>query len=257
MFSLRDVRVVLGNRVALEADQLALGEGELIGLIGPNGSGKTTLLRLLAGLVSPQHGSIDRQAASVAYVPQRHDHHRWMPLTVDEVLRMGRYRDRGLLGRLKAHDQDLITTSAERLDIADLRRRPFGELSGGQRQRVLIASALATDAPCLLLDEPITGLDLPSQQLITEVAQSERDQGRLVVFSTHHLNEATTCDRVIVLATQIVADGPPADVLRPEPLARAFGSQVINIDELDGGVETRILLDDHGHAHGHATPSPG
>lgn len=236
-----------GGHAALDGVDVSL-HGGLLTLLGPNGSGKTTFLRLLAGLVSPAAGRLGRHGASVAYVSQRHDHHQWMPLTGGEVLRMGRYRNHGLLGRLGPTDRRAITRAATRLEVGDLLDRRFGALSGGQRQRVLIAMALAVDADCLLLDEPITGLDLASQKVILDVVDQERDRGRLVVMSTHHLDEARECDRVIVLATQVVADGPPDTALKAEPLARAFGQRVLKLT--DGEHAETILLDDHGHSHG-------
>lgn len=250
MFELEAVNVVLGHRMALRVDGLELGGSELVGLIGSNGSGKTTLLKLLAGLLSPTSGRIERNVHQVAWVSQHQGQHSWMPLTVGEVLQMGRYHDRGLLRRLNSDDRAAISESAERLKVDDLVKRAFSELSGGQRQRVLIASALATNAPCLLLDEPITGLDIPSQQLIIDVAQDERDRGKLVVMSTHHLDEAGICDRVIVLANEVIADGPPSEALQPEPLARAFGQRVLQSADIPGS-ETTFLIDDHGHSHDH------
>lgn len=246
MIKLDAVTLAYGSRTALDVDHLSLDGPELVALIGPNGSGKTTLLRLLAGLASPTTGTIERSGIEVAYVSQRHDQHFWMPLTVGEVMRMGRYRTAGLLGRIGGADRRAMMAAAERLEVADLMGRSFGELSGGQRQRVLIATALVADAECLLLDEPISGLDLPSQQIITEIAAEERDKGRLVVMSTHHLDEATACDRVIVLATRVIADGPPDVVLRPEALAEAFGRRVLKLTDgddasLDDGT---IVLDD-------------
>jgi ABC-type Mn2+/Zn2+ transport system ATPase subunit len=177
-------------------------------------------------------------------VTQTPSHHRWMPLTVDEVLRMGRYQMRGLVGRLRASDRAIVAEAADLLEVHHLRRRPFGELSGGQRQRVLVAQALAAEPDVLLLDEPITGLDLPSQLRILDVIADHARQGGLVVFSTHHLAEARRADRVMLLAGCLLADGPPAEVLVPQLLAEAFGGRLLRDDG------TSILVDDHGHDHG-------
>ena len=143
------------------------------------------------------------------------------PLSVDEVLRMGRYAARGLVGRLRRDDHDAIDAAATRLEVDELRHRSFGDLSGGQRQRVLVAQALASQPGLLLLDEPITGLDLPSQARILEVVHDEVTRGGTVVLSTHHLGEARRTDRVMLLAGCVVADGPPATVLQREHLAEA------------------------------------
>ena len=249
MFTLHDSSVTLGNNLALCSCTLDLDGGELVALIGANGAGKSTLLRLLGGLVDLSSGTMTCTADGVAYVAQRQDHHRWMPMTVEEVLRMGRYRHRGLFGRFGQSDRLAMDTAAERLDVGDLRKRSFGELSGGQQQRVLIASALASEADVLLLDEPITGLDIPSQQLILDAARHERDQGRLVVLSTHHLDEAAVCDRVLVLASHVIADGPPSTALCAESLIEAFGRRVVQVEGSDHSLPV-IMLDDHGHDHG-------
>jgi manganese transport system ATP-binding protein len=176
-----------------------------------------------------------------AYVAQHQHQHRFMPLTAGEVLDMSRYGVRGMLGRFRAADRVAVQAGAERLDVADLRDRTFSELSGGQRQRVLMASAVASQAPVLLLDEPVTGLDLPSQRRIMQVIAAERGEGRLVVLSTHDLDEARQCDRVALLAGRVVAHGSPGEVLVAANLREAFGSHVVDDDG-----EPRVI-DDHGH----------
>jgi ABC-type Mn2+/Zn2+ transport system ATPase subunit len=242
--SATDVCVHYGTVVALAPSTLSVEAGISTALVGPNGSGKSTLLGLLAGLVRPTAGSIRLAPGQrVAFVAQQQHQHRWMPLSVEDVLRMGRYAERGLLGRLGAADRAAIDDAAGRLDVVDLRRRPFGELSGGQRQRVLVAQALAAAPDLLLLDEPITGLDLASQDRILEIIAAETASGAAVVMSTHHLGEARRTDRVLLLAGCILASGPPDDALRPELLAEAFGNRLVST-----GAET-LVVDEHGHAH--------
>jgi ABC-type Mn2+/Zn2+ transport system ATPase subunit len=177
-------------------------------------------------------------------VTQHHEHHRWMPLSVEEVLRMGRFPDRGLLGRFRADDRASIDAAAELLEVSHLRRRSFGDLSGGQQQRVLVARAVASNPDLLLLDEPITGLDLPSQLRILHVVEQHALDGGIVVFSTHHLAEARRADRVMLMAGCVLADGRAEDVLVPDLLAEAFGGRLIRDDG------TTIVVDDHGHDHG-------
>jgi ABC-type cobalamin/Fe3+-siderophores transport system ATPase subunit len=155
---------------------------------------------------------------------------------------MGRYGRRGLLGRLRSDDHRHITDAADRLEVAGVLDRQYGSLSGGLRQRVLVAQALAQDAPTLLLDEPITGLDLASQQRILAVIAEETAARRVVVFSTHHLDEAERSDRVVLLAGRVVAEGSPAEVLTAELLRQAYGSRVLS--SADSGA---VALDDHGH----------
>ncbi len=238
-----DVCVHYGSTVALAPTSFRLARGAAVALVGSNGSGKTTLLSTVAGLVRPTAGAIAVNG-TVAMVTQSRQHHRWMPLTVDEVLRMGRYPARGLMGRLRASDRTIVSDAAEVLEVHHLRRRPFGELSGGQQQRVLVAQALAAQPDVLLLDEPVTGLDLPSQLRILEVITDHAAGGGCVVFSTHHLAEARRVDRVLLMAGCVLADGRPQDVLVPSLLAEAFGGRLLRDDG------TSILVDDHGHDHG-------
>ena len=238
-----DVCVHYGPVVALAPTSLTLRRGESVALVGANGSGKTTLLSLLAGLVEPGDGSIDI-SGRVAMVTQHQHHHQWMPLSVEEVLRIGRYQRRGLLGRLRADDHHAIDHAAELLEVTPLRRRAFGELSGGQQQRVLVAQAITSEPDLLLLDEPITGLDLPSQLRILDVIAAHAAAGGTVVFSTHHLAEARRADRVMLLAGCVLADGAPNEVLVPALLAEAFGGRLIRDDG------STIVVDDHGHDHG-------
>ncbi|HEY5664953.1 MAG TPA: metal ABC transporter ATP-binding protein [Ilumatobacter sp.] len=237
-----EVCVHYGSVVALAPTSFELAGGVVLALVGSNGSGKTTMLSLIAGLVEPEEGTLGVNA-TVAMVTQHRLHHRWMPMSVDEVLRMGRYQRRGLLGLMRRDDRDSIDWAAEQLEVAGLRRRSFGELSGGQQQRVLVAQALAGRPDLLLLDEPITGLDLPSQLRILEVIAHHAAGGGSVVFSTHHLAEARRADRVMLMAGCVLADGPPEQVLVPSLLAEAFGGRLIRDDGLS------IVVDDHGHDH--------
>lgn len=246
LIDLNRVSVNFGRTAALSDLTVGFEAGSTVALVGSNGSGKTTLLRLLAGLQQPTKGTISpRPLPAVAYVAQHQHQHAWMPLTVAEVLKTGRYGDRGLLGRLKAEDKVLIAQASARLGVEELVKRPFSELSGGQKQRVLVATALAVDAPILLLDEPITGLDIPSQERILKVIEGEAVRDRLVVISTHHLEEARRCDRVLLLRNQIVAEGVPAETLTPDALRMTFGDRVVT----DNGVPA--VFDDHGHDHEH------
>jgi ABC-type Mn2+/Zn2+ transport system ATPase subunit len=235
-----------GDLVALAPSTLDFTGGSIVALVGSNGSGKSTLLGLLAGLVEPTSGAVQlRSDLRVSFVAQQHHHHRWMPLTVNEVVRMGCFGKVGLLGRIGKTQRAAGEEVARRLEVTDLMKRSYGELSGGQRQRVLMAQALVAAPDLLLLDEPITGLDLASQATILRVISEESRRGATVVFSTHHLDEARRADRVILLAGQVVADGAPSDALRPELLAKAFAGRVLQVDG------STVVMDDHGHGDRH------
>jgi ABC-type Mn2+/Zn2+ transport system ATPase subunit len=237
---------------ALAPTDLRFRPGTSTALVGANGSGKSTVLKVLAGLVRPASGSVRRaEGLEAAFVAQQHGHHRWMPLTVREVLRMGCYRRAGMLGRVRRDDLAQLDEAAERLEVAELLDRGFGELSGGQRQRVLVAQALIGAPRLVLFDEPITGLDLASQATILRVMAEEARDGATVVFSTHHLAEARRADRVVLLAGRVLADGPPTEALRPELLVEAFSGRVLELDEQS------LLLDDHGHGVEDDLEEPG
>ncbi len=217
-------------KIALDAASCRFEPGTTTALIGTNGSGKSTLLNAIVDLVEPSSGSIRRDpTARAAFVLQEHTTTHWVPLTGREVLRMGRYEARGLFGRLKADDQQIIDDAAAALDLDEaLLAQPFSELSGGQQQRVLVAQALVQQPHILLLDEPITGLDIPSQRLIMDLIDAEAAAGHIVILSTHHLDEARHCDQVILLDGRIVAAGAPDEVLTPALLQEAFGDTVFD-----------------------------
>ena len=240
-----------GGRPALSDVTLHLPAGSVTALIGPNGSGKTTLLHVFAGLIAPTSGTVERPDR-VAYMPHQHGIGIWMPLTVREVIGMGRYGVRGLFGRLTAADRGRVREAAELLEVADLLGRQFGELSTGQRQRVLMAQTITQESDLLLLDEPITGLDMASQRRILEVIGAERARGAIVILSTHHLDEARHCDHVLLLANRLVAQGPPEAVLTAETLQASYAGRMVHTTEecSDHAADRLVVLDDHGHGHG-------
>ena len=244
----RDVVLAHGRRVALAGATFEVPAGATVALIGPNGSGKTTLLRALAGLAQPQSGRLDVAArharGGLAFVLQTTDVERTLPVTVREAVTMARYAVRGPFGRLRAVDRAAVRGALERMDVVELAGRQLHELSGGQRQRVLVAQGLAQQADVLLLDEPVTGLDVLSRELIFRAVGAERDSGRTVVLSTHDLDDARRADLVLLLANRVVAVGRPGDVLSDGPLHEAYGGRVLRVPE---GV---IVMDDPHHAHG-------
>jgi ABC-type Mn2+/Zn2+ transport system ATPase subunit len=243
---LRDVTVERGGRRALDSIRVDFEIGSTTALVGPNGAGKTTLLEVLAGLRQPSTGSLTGAQLSVAFVTQTHSRS-WLPLSVGEVLRMARFRPMLLPRRLGPDDHAAVDDAAVRLGVRDLIDAPLDRLSFGQRQRVLVAQALARQADVLLLDEPITGLDLVSQERILGVMEAERDAGRIVVLSTHHLDEARHCGRVLVLDGRLVAAGSPEEVLVPDVLREAYGEKVLGDHAHHDHGHALLLVDDHGH----------
>ncbi|WP_082406455.1 anchored repeat-type ABC transporter ATP-binding subunit [Microbacterium sp. No. 7] len=229
--------VDLGGRRVLTGVDLRVASGELVGLLGPNGAGKTTLLRAVLGLVRPHAGTVRidgrrpaEARALVGYVPQRHEFAWDFPITVEEAVLTGRTARIGWMRRAGAADYRAADEALGRVGMGDLRRRPVGELSGGQRQRVLVARALALAPSALLLDEPFTGLDMPSQELLTDLFARLAREGHAVLMTTHDIAGALhACTRVCLLgAGGVVADGEPAALDDPALWMRAFDVRADN-----------------------------
>lgn len=222
----RDLVVRYDDHVALETSDFHIPEGGITTLIGPNGSGKSTLLNVLAGIHQPSVGSVTVAADRnrIAYVLQSTKVPDALPVTVQEVVSMGRYAGTHPLRRLNAQDKTAIEDAMQRMDIEAIASRHLAELSGGQRQRVFVAQGLAQDHDLLLLDEPLTGLDLPAATAIDQVIHDEQSRGCTIVMTTHDLSEAEAADWVVLLVGRVVAFGPPAEVLTPENLQAAYGS---------------------------------
>ena len=192
---LRDVSVCYGDRAALEAVSLTIPHGAQVAVIGPNGAGKSTLFKAMVGLIPLHTGTMlihgrppEDSHGPVAYVPQREEVDWRFPVTVSDVVSMGRYGRGSWLGRLSPQDREVVAMSLERLGIGGLAKRPIGELSGGQQQRVFLARALAQEPHVLLLDEPFTGVDLATREAAFELLNDLRRRDVTVLVSTHDLD---------------------------------------------------------------------
>jgi manganese/iron transport system ATP-binding protein len=227
----RNLAVELTGRHVLHEVDLDVGAGELVGLIGPNGAGKTTLLRAILALTPIHNGRIMLDARPVAqsrgcvgYVPQRHEFAWDFPISVEKAVMTGRVRRIGWLRRPGQTDREAVMQALDRVGMAELRARPVGELSGGQRQRVLVARALALHPRLLLLDEPFTGLDVPTQELLTALFLELAGEGKALLMTTHDLPAAAEmCTRLCLLNETVVATGPPSELRDPAIWLRAFG----------------------------------
>ena len=237
-----DLTVAFGGRPALAGVSFSVPSGSLVGILGPNGGGKTTLLRALLGEL-PHSGSAALGGAT-GYVPQHTVPHEGFPIDALGVVLMGRYPRLGWLRRPRRADRELALALLDRVGLRDQARRQFSELSGGQRQRVLVARALAQEGEVLLLDEPFTGVDAVSHDKLLEVLREQAAAGAAVLMTTHDVAEAgRVCDRLLVLNRELVAEGPTETVFTPDTLRRAYGGQVL---ELDDGT---VLLDEGVHHH--------
>jgi manganese/zinc/iron transport system ATP- binding protein len=239
----RELTVAFGDRRALDRVSFELPRGAVVGLIGPNGAGKTTLLRALLGTVRPTAGTIEVDGTA-GFLPQLGPGGWDFPLSAADIALQGAYRRTGWLRRPSSAERDRAAAALAAVGMAQHARRQVGQLSAGQRQRVLLARALVQEADLLLLDEPLSGADAPTEAAFTDILGRLRDDGRTVVVSSHDLAWASArCDLVLLLSGRVVAFGPPAEALDADCLAAAYGGQVVDV----GGV--LVLAPEGHHAH--------
>ena len=229
-----------GDIIALQDVSFSLHCGHTLALVGPNGAGKSTLINLLAGLQKPKSGRIlwngnplHDTRNEIAFMPQRTEVDWRFPITVRELVEMGRYPAVGIMRRLNTHDREIVDKALESLELTALQHRQIGALSGGQQQRAFLARALAQEAHILLLDEPFTGLDVPGMESLGKLLRSLSSEGRLIIASHHDLSTASRIfSHCLLLKKQRIAFGKTEDVLTPQNLELAFGKQSITRDSL-------------------------
>lgn len=266
----RGVTVAYNNgQVALRDATFALGldgGGTICGLVGVNGSGKSTLFKAIMGFVRPLRGSVQIAGAPVreahkkswvAYVPQAEDVDWAFPVSVWDVVLMGRYGKMGLLRIASAEDKRIALASLERVGMAAYRERQIGELSGGQKKRVFLARALAQQGRVILLDEPFTGVDVQTEAAIVALLRELRDSGHIILVSTHNLGSVPEfCDEVVIVNQTVIAAGPVETTFTEENLGRAFGGALRQVrlgddaeadaDGTRAGARLTVLTDDEG-----------
>jgi manganese/iron transport system ATP-binding protein len=229
-----DVTVSYANgMVALHDASFRLTGGAICGLVGVNGSGKSTLFKAIMDFVRPVRGSVSiagRPVAEalkdnlVAYVPQSEEVDWTFPVSVWDVVLMGRYGYMNLLRRPRAEDKRIAEESLARVGMLEFRERQIGELSGGQKKRVFLARALAQRSRVILLDEPFTGVDVNTETTIIELLRELRAAGHLMLVSTHNLGSVPEfCDQVVLINRTVLAAGPTEEVFTEANLSRAFG----------------------------------
>lgn len=253
---LSGVTVGYGDQPALEEVDLAVEPGTLLAVVGPNGSGKSTLLKLMAGLLEPWSGRIEvlgaepgAHAHRVAYVPQAELVDWAFPVTVGDVVMMGRYPGLGPGRRPGPTDRRAVAEAIAKVGMTGHEETQIGQLSGGQRRRVFLARAVAADPDVYLLDEPVTGVDTTTQEDLMDILEAEARAGKTVVASTHDLAcAAQRFQKVVTINRRIVAHGPSSLVLDPDVLARTYGGHLLVL----GG--QAVVLDD---AHHHDQPAAG
>ena len=229
----KDMTVRYGDVVALEAIDIEVPRGASIAVLGPNGSGKSTLFSAVVGLAEPTAGEVTAATDRIAYLPQQVAVEPMFPATVRDVVAMGRWGALGWRRRMSDRDRELVANAMRALAVDHLAQRRLGELSGGQHQRTLLAQVAAQDAELLLLDEPFTGVDHPTEDTVRKLIGTWRDEGRTVMVATHDLARAARdYDLVLALNRRVIAFGPAADTCTEDVLAATFAGHVARIGGL-------------------------
>jgi manganese/iron transport system ATP-binding protein len=248
------------GHIALRDATFTLSQGTIAALVGVNGSGKSTLFKAIMGFVKPVSGSVllagktveeSRKTKLVAYVPQTEEVDWTFPVSVWDVVMMGRYGHMNFLRIASAEDKRMVNESLARVGMTEFKDRQIGELSGGQKKRVFLARALAQNGQIILLDEPFTGVDVTTEEAIIELLRALRDEGRIILVSTHNLGSVPEfCDHVVLVNRTVLASGPLEDVFTEDNLNRAFGGvlrhfhfESSTIQDHDGKT-VKLLTDD-------------
>lgn len=258
----KDLTVAYRNgHTALRDASFEIPTGTITGLVGVNGAGKSTLFKAIMGFVPAARGEISilgmpvaealRQNI-VAYVPQSEEVDWTFPVLVEDVVMMGRYGHMGFFRRPKKVDHDAVTAALARVSMSEFRNRQIGELSGGQRKRVFLARALAQQGKVILLDEPFTGVDVKTEDAIVTLLRDLRDEGRVILVSTHNLGSVPEfCDRTILVKQTVLAYGLTEETFTRENLELAFGGVLrhfvlggSDLHDDDDSRQIRVITDD-------------
>ena len=249
------------GHTALRNASFEIPNGTITALVGVNGAGKSTLFKALMGFLPPATGEISILGMSVknalkknivAYVPQAEEVDWSFPVLVEDVVMMGRYGHMGFLRNPKKADLQSVTSALERVDMINFRHHQIGELSGGQRKRVFLARALAQNGEVVLLDEPFTGVDVQTEEAIIQLLREMRDEGKIILVSTHNLGSVPEfCDRSILVKQTILAHGPTNTTFTRENLELAFGGVLrhfvlggSDLHDDDDSREITVITDD-------------
>jgi manganese/iron transport system ATP-binding protein len=245
ILDVQHITVRYNGHVALEDITFHLHEGERVAVVGPNGAGKSTLFKVVSGVMQPDSGEVNifgsrpRGHICIAYIPQRSQVDWNFPVSVADVVMMGRSAKLGPLNWPHKSDWEYVHRALETVELSDLASRQIGQLSGGQQQRMFIARALAQEAELMLMDEPLTGLDTPSQEGLLNLLDTLKNQNVTVMVATHDLDQAARhFDRIMLLNHRLIAFNTPQDVLQTEYLLQAYGGRL----KIDSGAT--MLVDD-------------
>ncbi len=251
----RELTAGYGSSPAIEGITFAVPPGHMVGVVGPNGAGKSTLFKAILGLIPVSRGQVllheadaSRQQAMMGYLPQLDDIRRAFPVSVSDVVMMGRYPRIGWGRRPRTEDHAAVRQALERVGLLTHARSQVGRLSGGQIQRALLARVLAQDPHLLLLDEPVSGVDTTTQHAIFGVLEELKQEGKTVIVATHDLNcIIERFDQVLCLNTRLTGYGPTAEVFREDVLETTYGSHLMVVNVGDRRI---VVADEHGHEAG-------
>lgn len=236
----KDLTVSYYGVKAVEEVSFKLPFNQIVGIIGPNGAGKSTLIKAVMGLIPREKGKIKingesagngcgrKIAKEIAYVPQHREIDHNFPLSVKDVVMMGRYPYIPLLKKPSAKDHEIVKDSLEKVDLLEVINKQIGELSGGQTQRVFLARALAQKANLLILDEPFAGIDMGSEWIIASLLESLKNKGKTILMVHHDLNKAGSLfDRILLLNKRLVKYGKSEEVFKPHYIEKAYEGKVV------------------------------
>jgi manganese/zinc/iron transport system ATP- binding protein len=238
------------NRIPVLWDiDFELPTGQIIGIVGPNGSGKSTLLKAIMNLIPLSSGftkvfdkELNLVRERVAYVPQRETVDWNFPASVEDVVRMGRYKPGKLFNRFTATDKKLALDAIEKVKLTSLKDRQISQLSGGQQQRVFLARALAQGAELYIMDEPFVGVDVATEKAILELLTEMKNDGKTVVIVHHDLQTVSNSfDYLVLLNTRLIAHGKTQDVLTEENLSATYGGQLNLLSKIQNLIKNTDL----------------
>jgi manganese/zinc/iron transport system ATP- binding protein len=224
---IENLTAVHDQNIVLRCINAQIMPGTMIGILGPNGAGKSTLFKLLIGTMRPFAGKViyanGMNIKNIAYVPQRIGVDWDFPITVKEVVLMGRYGHIGWFAKPTSSDYDKVFNALEKVGMLAYADRPIAELSGGQQQRIFLARALVQEPTMYLLDEPLVGIDMPTERIIIDILQQERNQGKTVLMIHHDLHTASTYfDHLMLINVNLIAFGPATQIHTKEYISRTY-----------------------------------
>lgn len=259
ILELTDVGHQFNGTIALKDISFKLHRGEQAAIVGPNGAGKSTLFNIISGILKPTRGRVDVYGhipgdhICIAYVPQRNQVDWQFPVNVADVVMMGRVGKMGLFKWPRRRDWEIVHQALELVGMRQFAGRQIGELSGGQQQRVFIARSVAQEAELMLMDEPLTGLDVKSQEAIFGIFRKLRERNVTLLITTHDLNlAAKRFDRLMLLNQSIIGFGKAEDVFTPALLNRAYSGQMHLIETANGVMALGDTCCGGGEEHPHA-----